>query len=308
MQLEALTKKEPTAVPITMDLGGIQNLIVQEFMKVHGWIEQDLHKLKTLSNENKELYRQIQEEALRLLKTRSVGDEPCKFVEENLIVAEEFERFDNAWLLRVQKTSKELYLIHGRLQALLDASEGTSMGSRIQSISLDDVMDLKPLDSESSLADIQARLEHLRIVTGHLSTRLDRLHGHYTPKESSQAPIRGFSQNSRELLKAKLLKRSASITIVSESTTATTPSPTPLEHHGDLSTIRKVLTARNKVALANMQTEEVTAVAEALPKQDTSIFKFPSSMSKSPPEGVKKEHGSEAIQYKAIAWSIILPK
>ena len=251
-------------------------------MKVHGWIEQDLHKLKTLSNENKELYRQIQEETLRLLKTRSVGDEPCKFVEEDLIVAEEFERFDNAWLLRVQKTSKELYLIHGRLQALLDASEGTNLESKIQSISLDDVMDLKPLDSESSLADIQARLEHLRIVTGHLSTRLDRLHGHYTPKESSQAPIRGFSQNSRELLKSKLLKRSASITIVSERTTATTPSPTPLEHHGDLSTIRKVLTARNKVALANMQTEEVTAVAEALPKQDTSIFKFPSSMSKSP--------------------------
>lgn len=300
IQLEATaTKKEPDAIPVTMDLGGIQNLIVQEFMKIHGWIERDLHKLKTLAYENRELSRQIQEETLRLLKARSIGDEPCKLVDEDLLLAEEFGKFDNAWLLRVQKASRELHLTHGRLQALLDASTGTNLESRLQSTSLDDVTGLKPLVPESSLPDIQSRLEQLGIVTEHLSTGLNHLQGNYTPKVSKQTPIKGFSQDSRELLKTKLMRRPASLTAISEGATIPTPKPTQLEYKGDLSIVQKILAARNKTASTNMQAEEVTAVAEALSKQDTSIFKFTTSSSNSPPERITKEKESEHSETKS---------
>ena len=288
MQLKEPARKEPEVIPITMDLGGIQNLIVQEFMRIHGWMERDLQRLRTLSSENKELARQIQEETLRLLKTQAVSDEPCKLMEEDLIVAEEFARLDDAWLLRVQKVSKELHATHGRLQALLDAFEGANIESGIQSITLDDIADIKPLDPESSLTDIRARLEQLRGVAGHLNTRLDRLQGNYSFRGSDQAPIRGISQHSRDLLKAKLLKRPVSPTVISESTAVSAAPPIQPVHPANLLTIRKVLAARNQAALASARPEEVTAVAEALPKQDTLIFKFSDAASKSPPEQTVK--------------------
>ena len=123
IQLEAPKKKEPDVIPITMDLGGIQNLIIQEFMKIHGWMERDLHKLRTLAHENKELARQVQEEMLRLLKTQSVEEERSGIVEENLVLAEEFGKLDNVCMVGasakgVKRTASDSWSFAGPLECL----------------------------------------------------------------------------------------------------------------------------------------------------------------------------------------------
>ena len=104
-----------------------------------------------------------------------------------------------------------------------------------------------------------------------------------------------MSRESRELLKGKLLRRAAKFTVVSESIPPPIAQPIQREYPENLATIHRVLNARNRLALERTRPEEVTVVAEAPSKQDTSIFKFASPTVKSPSEQVKKEQVSGTV-------------